>query len=234
MRETWAFWMLVGAIVALAACGHDAAVDPCPGGELVDVEGDAYCVAEAVVIEKGFLCPETLPHQFAYEDLVVCAGDDEVSEAQLADVYTEYRAANPSPNNGANNGAGNNGQPNNGGANNGCVDVDADGFCVPDDCDDTNAQVGPAIPEVPRNGLDDDCDGLVDEDSAEPECRVDNDCGDGNQCFDGECAIPCAVDSDCSVEQVCRGGHCQEGAVACRSDADCDADEVCADGLCQQ
>lgn len=39
-------------------------------------------------------------------------------------------------------------------------DADGDGFLAPEDCDDTNPDVNPDAPEVPGNGLDDDCDGL--------------------------------------------------------------------------
>jgi hypothetical protein len=45
----------------------------------------------------------------------------------------------------------------------GCVDVDRDGDCSADDCDDENAAVGPSASETCGNGFDDDCDGEVDE-----------------------------------------------------------------------
>lgn len=44
-----------------------------------------------------------------------------------------------------------------------CLDVDRDGDCSPDDCDDEAAAVGPSAAERCGNGLDDDCDGGVDE-----------------------------------------------------------------------
>lgn len=42
------------------------------------------------------------------------------------------------------------------------VDADSDGFTVSVDCNDTNASIHPGAPEV-CNGLDDDCDGRIDE-----------------------------------------------------------------------
>lgn len=44
------------------------------------------------------------------------------------------------------------------------VDADADGWTVSaGDCDDANASVHPGAPEVVGNGIDDDCDGIIDE-----------------------------------------------------------------------
>ena len=50
-----------------------------------------------------------------------------------------------------------------------CTDLDGDGlaiegvWCGPIDCDDSDPEVHPGHPEVQGNGIDDDCDGLVDE-----------------------------------------------------------------------
>ncbi len=72
-----------------------------------------------------------------------------------------------------------------------CTDNDGDGYaveggnCGPVDCDDTNANVHPGATEV-CNGIDDDCDGLIDEGGV---CNQGY-CGDsiiqpGEQCDDG-------------------------------------------------
>lgn len=47
-----------------------------------------------------------------------------------------------------------------------CTDVDGDYYCVEDgDCDDASADVNPGVweCELPENGSDDDCNGVVDE-----------------------------------------------------------------------
>ena len=45
------------------------------------------------------------------------------------------------------------------------------------DCDDTNPNINPGKPEVCGDGIDNDCDGLID--CADPDCGIDND-GDGH------------------------------------------------------
>ena len=62
------------------------------------------------------------------------------------------------------------------------VDADGDGFTEEEDCDDTNGFVNPDAYEVEGDGLDNDCDGLVDEDTSTEDLD-----GDGVTAADGDC-----------------------------------------------
>ena len=66
------------------------------------------------------------------------------------------------------------------------------------------------------NGLDDDCNDLVDDGS---------ECGDGEICFLGECAIACAAGGSCPEDQglVCKDSYC----VSPCAGVECGANEVC-------
>ncbi|MBZ0272943.1 putative metal-binding motif-containing protein [bacterium] len=50
----------------------------------------------------------------------------------------------------------------------GCTDADADGWCAPEDCNDHNAFMNPSRAEDCADGIDNNCDGFVDE--LDPQC----------------------------------------------------------------
>ncbi len=138
------------------------------------------------------------------------------------------------------------------------VDADGDGSldiaCGGDDCDDTNPLVGPGVMERCRNGIDDDCDGLVDcEDvtacAPDPACSctptpelcgngVDDDCDFLRDCEDPDCfsdpgcvCVPspemCAngADDDCDGLVDCADPECDDQPECCTP-----APEVCDNG----
>jgi hypothetical protein len=123
-----------------------------------------------------------------------------------------------------------------------CTDQDGDGYCAADDCDDGDPTVNPGAFEI-CDGLDNDCDGQIDDGVHCAVCRTDSECVAGQSCCGGVCTelatdpINCgACDMACAAGETCLDGFCQSGP-GCLSDADCDdaysgTIDLCVNGTC--
>jgi Cys-rich repeat protein len=114
-------------------------------------------------------------------------------------------------------------------------DADGDGFPAGVDCDDADPRVNPAAIET-CDGVDEDCDGQVDEGCEQPACVTAADCSAGQVCRYGRCVAldACSNDADCAAGEVCVNGLCSARPGACNADADCPAGQRCdaATGRC--
>ena len=130
-------------------------------------------------------------------------------------------------------------------------DSDSDGICATEDCNDQDPSVFPGAPEI-CDGLDNDCNGGVDEDVCDPACQSDTECVDNDPCTldlcppdgcsnpldpdatdtdsDGICDLgdPCpedATNQDSDGDGICDSAECQVGV-------DCSDDNPCTDDSC--
>jgi Putative metal-binding motif len=99
------------------------------------------------------------------------------------------------------------------------LDEDGDGFVVLDDCDDQDPAVNPDAIEVCDNGIDDDCDELVDDE--DPDCAA----GDDDGADDDSAADDDASDDDASADDDADGdgdGVIPQGDCSCTGSAQLD------------
>jgi len=112
-----------------------------------------------------------------------------------------------------------------------CIDADADDYCAnqsPVDCDDGNPAVNPGATEVCGDGIDNDCDGEVDEGCV---TCTDNDgdlvCVEAGDCDDTDPTIYPGAPEVCGdgIDQDCSGADllcdCAGFKEPCQTDADC-------------
>lgn len=137
-----------------------------------------------------------------------------------------------------------------------CSDLDTDGYGDPaappctypePDCDDSDPDIHPGIVETSHgdpmctDGLDNDCDGLIDtEDHGCQDCVLPVDCDDGNACTDDDCVDhacihtdntdPCDDGDPCTMDDVCSNGSCD--GVPLDADGDLYISDACSGSDC--
>jgi len=103
------------------------------------------------------------------------------------------------------------------------------------------------------NGIDDDCDGIVDNGCNNPIdggsfCRTNLECNPSQQCVNGSCqsgnpindggVAACNTDTDCASGELCLNNACEldpradGGFEECLVDTDCASGQVCSSGVC--
>ncbi|MEZ4318324.1 MAG: MopE-related protein [Myxococcota bacterium] len=103
------------------------------------------------------------------------------------------------------------------------VDLDGDGYLPGPDCDDGDASIHPGLPDATCDGVDDDCDGRVDEDSTGTGSNWYTD-ADGDGVGAGTAIVSCAQPPGTSATS----GDCNDGNPSIRPGAP----EIC-DGIDQ-
>ncbi|MBM4397155.1 MAG: hypothetical protein FJ087_15885, partial [Deltaproteobacteria bacterium] len=117
----------------------------------------------------------------------------------------------------------------------GCTDMDGDGWCAGEDCDDYNPATSPGAVEICDDWVDNNCNGLVDEDCGQtPQCWSDADCQWWEYCSlpyayeDTGVIACCPANAKCTPDvPPCGAGVCMMTPGYCWNDKDCGYGESC-------
>lgn len=128
-----------------------------------------------------------------------------------------------------------------------CIDIDEDGYCNTEDCNDYNNLIYPGGTEFCEDGIDNDCDGEVDENciieqAPTPEEETTTSCGDGECNGDeqiGKCRdCPCTDDQECKDlygnDHECDGTYCIVPGNSGPAVTGADPTTDCSDGQCAE
>ena len=173
--------MLAVAVALAAGCSKDAdgGDDACGfDGEEVGLDGEVYCVyRQSVVVENGFECPQNLPHLTEAGGIGVCSDHEDLPEGELERIGERYREERP----------------------------DFDGCILDMECDTGEVcREGACVPPANNGGTNNGGtnnggtnNGTTNNGSTNngttnaSSCTTGADCGSGEVCDDGTCAIAC-------------------------------------------
>jgi hypothetical protein len=110
------------------------------------------------------------------------------------------------------------------------ADADADGADACADCDDADPAAFPGNPEVCDGGVDNDCDGAVDDVDADGDGDLAIPCG-GTDCDDGDPAVGAGTDGDSDGVDACNDCDDDDPAIYPDAPETCDGVDTDCDGL---